>query len=312
MLERVKITNFRSLVSVDVPLKPLTVLIGKNDSGKSTFLKALLVLTRARQTNVYDLPRHDPRREGRVEGFSKGAAAWIKVATTGVLNGGDLSGIAPAQIYQVPVQGAPMTSDGYDDPHLAEPLKPDGGDVPSLLDYLLRRDRERFFGFVDSLKSHVPGVKDVWIATPNRAMRDLVLVLESGFQLRAEEASAGVRLIIFFIALAFHPTPTKLILIEEPETGIHPRRLEDVVRLLRQITRGEHGAEPAQIILTTHSPYLLDYMNPTEDQVLVFKREDDGSCTAKPVDTERLKDFLSEFMLGEVWYNQGEEGLVKQ
>ena len=31
---------------------------------------------------------------------------------------------------------------------------------------------------------------------------------------------------------------------------------------------------------------------------------------AEPADTERLKVFLDEFMLGEVWYNQGEEGLV--
>ena len=41
MISRIKIQGFRSLVSVDVPVRPLTVLIGKNDSGKSTFLKAV-------------------------------------------------------------------------------------------------------------------------------------------------------------------------------------------------------------------------------------------------------------------------------
>jgi hypothetical protein len=57
--------------------------------------------------------------------------------------------------------------------------------------------------------------------------------------------------------------------------------------------------------LTTPQLYIILRSNP-------FKRNDDGSRTAEPVDTERLKDFLSEFMLGEVWYNQGEEGLVKR
>ena len=44
--------------------------------------------------------------------------------------------------------------------------------------------------------------------------------------------------------------------------------------------------------------------------MLVFRRNDDGSRTCEPADAERLKNFLDEFMLGEVWYNEGEDGLV--
>jgi predicted ATP-dependent endonuclease of OLD family len=71
-----------------------------------------------------------------------------------------------------------------------------------------------------------------------------------------------------------------------------------------------HGDHAAQIILTTHSPHLLDYVDLTQDQVLVFHRNEDGSRGAQPVDAERLKTFLDEFMLGEVWYNEGEAGLT--
>ena len=79
--------------------------------------------------------------------------------------------------------------------------------------------------------------------------------------------------------------------------------------LLRDITQAKHG-QPAQVVVSTHSPYLLDLVDMAKDQVLVFRRQEDGSCTAEPADAERLKVFLDEFMLGEVWYNQGEEGLV--
>jgi predicted ATPase len=117
-------------------------------------------------------------------------------------------------------------------------------------------------------------------------------------------------MLLAFVALAHHPTPPRVILIEEPETGVHPKRLEEIVRLLREITQGKHGEHAAQVILTTHSPYLLDYVSLDTDQVLVFRRNDDGSRSAEPADPERLKLFLDEFKLGEVWFNRGEEGLV--
>ena len=63
-------------------------------------------------------------------------------------------------------------------------------------------------------------------------------------------------------------------------------------------------------MLTTHSPFLLDLVDLARVQVLVFRRNEDGSRTAEPADAERLRVFLDEFQLGEVWLNQGEPGLV--
>ena len=80
--------------------------------------------------------------------------------------------------------------------------------------------------------------------------------------------------------------------------------------LLRDLTTGKYGKHKAQVVLTTHSPYLLDQINLETDQVLVFRIQEDGTRTVQPVDEERLSKFLDEFMLGEVWYNRGESGLV--
>ena len=82
------------------------------------------------------------------------------------------------------------------------------------------------------------------------------------------------------------------------------------MQLLRSLTKPGQGRPPAQIVITTHSPYLLDAINLSEDQVLVFRRNDDGSRSAEPVDVDRMKNFLDEFMLGEVWFNEEEAGLV--
>jgi predicted ATPase len=161
------------------------------------------------------------------------------------------------------------------------------------------------------MRALINGLQEVEIATPEPSSRRIDLVIETGFRLPADRTSVGLRLVLFFVALAFHPSPPRTILLEEPENGVHPRRLADVMRLLREITQGKHGSHAAQVILTTHSPHLLDYADLEQDQVLVFRRNEDGSRTAEPVDEDRLKTFLDEFMLGEVWYNQGEAGLVK-
>jgi predicted ATPase len=82
------------------------------------------------------------------------------------------------------------------------------------------------------------------------------------------------------------------------------------VDLLRSMTEGRLSGREVQVIMTTHSPYLLDHVQLPRDQVIVFRRGTDGSRTATAVDESRLKAFLDEFMLGEVWFNHGEEGLL--
>ncbi len=190
------------------------------------------------------------------------------------------------------------------------PVGQNGERTAALLDYLLRRDRKRFFDVVDALRQNIPGLDDISIGTPDARTRQIELVIDGGFQLAADRASAGVRLLLFFVALSHHPRPPRTILLEEPENGIHTKRLKSVMQLLRSLTKPGQGRPAAQIIITTHSPYLLDAISLAEDQVLVFRRNDDGSRSAEPVDVERMKNFLDEFMLGEIWFNEEEAGLV--
>jgi len=205
-----------------------------------------------------------------------------------------------------------MESSGVPEAGAAPDMGSDGSNSPALLDYLLRRDRKRFFEVVAAVRRLSPGLEDINIGTPHPAQRRVDLVLEGGFQLPAALASSGVQMLLFFVCLAYHPKPPRVILLEEPETAIHPKRLGHVMNLLRELVAGVHGGHAVQLIVTTHSPYLLDHVRVGEDQVLAFRRDDDGSRSTEPADPERLKLFLDEFMLGEVWYNQGEEGLVKK
>jgi predicted ATPase len=309
MLRQLKISNYKALRSVDVPLRPLTVLIGKNDTGKSTFLNAIMAVANGLSFSLYDRYHYDLNNEVLIEGIVTGG---LKASVSSKKDAIPIKqdSICTSVLFQLPVAGVSMESDGWREEQGSRPLEPDGTGVPSLIDYSLRTDRDRFFELLKVIKEHVPGVQDIQISTPDPARRRLNLILEEGFRLPANEASSGVRFLLFFIALTYHPSQPKIILIEEPETGLHPRRLADVVQFLREITQGKHVRHPTQVVLSTHSPYLLDFVKPAEDQILVFQRLENGERTAIPADLNRLELFLEEFMLGEVWYNQGEEGMV--
>ena len=83
---------------------------------------------------------------------------------------------------------------------------------------------------------------------------------------------------------------------EEPENCVHPHLLESLVYIMRESNK--------QVILTTHSPYLLDFVKPEE--VLLVKRVNGETIVEKPqgIQMEKIKKFLEEGgTLGEAWYS---------
>jgi predicted ATPase len=311
LITKVKITNYRCLKDLLVPLKPLTVLVGKNDTGKSAFLAALETAAGlAGLSDPDDFWRRDRNCAPTI--YLKSELGSFSVGF-GKQEGQREQVFSRVTTFRLPSQGVAMQSGGL--PHEAgvPSLQSDGSNVAAFVDFIFRRElKSRFVQFVNAVRDAIPGVEDINVPTPDPASRRIDVVIEDGLTLPGPRMSTGARLMIFFLALAYHPAPPELILIEEPENGVHPKRLADIVALLRGLTTGKHAGYQAQVILTTHSPYLLDCIDLATDQVLAFKRNDDGSRTAEPADAERLKTFLDEFMLGEVWYNEGEAGLVSR
>ena len=320
MIDGVTIRNFRCLRDVAAPLRPLTVLIGKNDTGKSVFLEALLTLSTPDKTLE---PSQHWMRDSTVPTAVIAQAGGVpyqlsRKGTDSTRKPASAPPFSPGMLYRLnlaaicwPVKGS---ADGEMPPVLKGAESYDqrfaAVGVPAFLDYLLRRDRDRFFAIEEDLRGLVPGLAALEIATPDSSIRRLDFRSTTGLVLPAAEVSDGTKLATFFVCLAHHPNPPRLIMIEEPENGVHPKRLGDFVLLMRKLTKGELGGAKAQVVLSTHSPYLLDYINPQRDQVLVFSALKDGSRSVQPADAGRLKVFLDEFKLGEVWYNEGEEGLV--
>lgn len=318
MLTKIEIQNYRCFPSLEVELRPLTLLIGPNNTGKSAFLEAIRRLeNKNTDFTVSDYWRMSKDTSIEIRAYVEGFQSPILIRSPQPNDrqrhidlDDQTPSIGPVWFFRLPSEGVSCSHDGFAEAVKELALGVEGESLASVLDYMLRKDRKKFDGVITTLRKLVPGFEDLAIDTPDAKSRHLSVVLDNGLELPGEALSVGLRHLIFFVTLAYHPRAPQIILLEEPELGVHPSRLGDIMRLLRSISKGEFCDHPAQVILTTHSPFLLDHVDLDHDQLLIFQREEDGARNAYPADKERLKHFLDEFMLGEVWLNEEEEGLI--
>ena len=102
---------------------------------------------------------------------------------------------------------------------------------------------------------------------------------------------------IRFIALAtLLLAPRKIqpnvIVIDEPELGLHPLAIRILANMLKQ------AAENVQILVATQSPLFLDFFDAND--VLVFEAPDE-STKVKRLNRDELSSWAQEYTLSELW-----------
>ena len=96
------------------------------------------------------------------------------------------------------------------------------------------------------------------------------------------------------VALVVRPEP-ELICVESPETGIHPQMMEAVADML------EVASRDTQVIVTTQSPYLLEWL-PYESFVVVEKEE--GETRLTPLKhKDGIQETIKALGAGDAWYS---------
>jgi predicted ATPase len=93
----------------------------------------------------------------------------------------------------------------------------------------------------------------------------------------------------------YDPEPPKLIGIEEPENQLHPRLLPELAGECRTASAN------SQLMVTTHSPFLINSLRPKE--VWVIYRDAQGYTQAKrTADMRGIKEFIDNgATLGDLW-----------
>ena len=124
-----------------------------------------------------------------------------------------------------------------------------GQNISPFLYKLKSIERKHFDAIVRTMKSIIPSIEKIDIDLDRQTGLLNLSVRQNGTDYSTRVVSEGTLRLLGLCAVAVNPWGGSLIAFEEPENGVHPRRIELIARLLISLSSREH-----QVIVTTNSP----------------------------------------------------------
>jgi predicted ATPase len=177
-------------------------------------------------------------------------------------------------------------------------LMPDAGNLAALLFRLKNEeDTTAYQRIVSTIRLIVPFFEDFDLepAAPNK--RDILLNWrhkQSDQVFGPHQLSDGTLRAICLVTLLLQPEDEMpdLIIVDEPELGLHPYALTIIASLVKK------ASYQTQLLVSTQSSAFLDSFDPEE--VVVVERDGQESRFSRP-SPAKLESWLQEYSLGEVW-----------
>lgn len=176
-------------------------------------------------------------------------------------------------------------------------LRPDGANLSAFLYYLRERHEVAYSLIVRAVQRVAPFFEDFQLEPRGLDSGDIKLEWrhrESDQYFDASSLSDGTLRFIVLATLFLQPEELRpsLILVDEPELGLHPYAIEMLAALVRQ------ASVTTQVILSTQSTLLLDHFGP--EDVLVAERVD-GGTQLRRLESPQLAKWLEDYSLGQLW-----------
>jgi predicted ATPase len=149
-----------------------------------------------------------------------------------------------------------------------------GEELAAFLNTLKSVDPAQFRGVEKALHTLIPRVSHIEVEPNNLGEVELRL-REDGVPVPARLVSEGTLRMLGLLAIGGAKEPPTMVAFEEPENGIHPRRIQLVAKFLE--TRSAIGE--SQFIVTTHSPILPDLL---PNEALFVCRRLEGRTVIEP------------------------------
>ena len=343
-IERLQVKGLLSFGpdGIDLPLAPLNVIIGPNGSGKSNLLQVLALLkitgggryhflsgsgewqdlfwegppdtdrdAQAMATVVVATPRQleepvaysleigPPGANGTIPRES--VRRVFKSGEIGILPHDDISPdyihrqFGRMRLYRDWTFGAlAPPRQGHSGGSNTNRLNENADDLAVVISGFASARRKRM---VECLDRFYGGIVDV--TTPVQDGKASVVIEErSGRLIPAARLSDGTLRYLSLLTVLLDPEPPPLIGIEEPELGLHPDVVFGLAPLLVE------ASERTQLIVTTHSPTLIDALTDYPSSVVVCDKYD-GQTRFRRLNPEVLEVWKDEPGLGDVWIAGG-------
>lgn len=175
-------------------------------------------------------------------------------------------------------------------------LAANGSNVAQYLSWIRTSDQTAFAGILEAMQYVLPYARDVQPQLTSELERTVYLQMsEAGFKIPGWMFSTGTLRVLALLALLRSPAPPSLIAVEEIENGLDPRS----VNLVLQEIRGAVESGRTQVIVTTHSPYLLDLLDLSH--LVLCERVEGQPVFVRPQDRKGLRDWAKSFAPGQLY-----------
>jgi predicted ATPase len=176
-------------------------------------------------------------------------------------------------------------------------LRQDGSNLAAFL-YYLREKHQTSYSLICRTVQRVAPFFDDFQLEPQKLNPDKIRLewrhkgSEAYFD--ASALSDGTLRFVALATLFLQPEAYRpsVILVDEPELGLHPYAITLLASLVKQ------AAVTTQVIISTQSPFLLDHFQP--EDVLVADRVDGGTLFTR-LDPAKLDSWLQDYSLGQLW-----------
>ena len=174
-------------------------------------------------------------------------------------------------------------------------LRPDASNLAAFLFLLKEKHPDHYAGIVDRIRMVAPFFDD-FLLRP-QPLNEEKIRLEwkergSDAYFNAHALSDGTLRFICLATLLLQPSLPSIVLLDEPELGLHPYAIAVLADLLRD------AATKTQVVASTQSVSLVNQFEPKD--VIVVEREG-PETTFRRLDQADMAQWLEEYTLGELW-----------
>jgi predicted ATPase len=172
-------------------------------------------------------------------------------------------------------------------------LRHDAGNLAAVLYALQQNEPASYRRIVGAIHQVAPFFRD-FVLTPESSDRIRLRWQEadSDSVFSGNQMSDGTLRFVCLATLLLQPMLPALVVLDEPELGLHPYAIVQLAGLLRQASRR------SQVLIATQSVTLMNQFE--VDDLIVVERRDGASQFIRP-DRNELSDWLNEYSLGELW-----------
>ena len=179
----------------------------------------------------------------------------------------------------------------------AQYLQSEGNNLASFLYFLKNNFEKEYKRIVSYIKMILPHFGDFYLEPENDYVR-LNWTDDSGndYVFSPDQFSDGSIRFIALATLLLQPEKTMpgMIIIDEPELGLHPYAIEQLTQMVKD------ASVHSQVIIATQSPQLIDGFS--LDSIVVLEQDNETRSTiAHRLDKEQLTEWIDEYTVSELW-----------